>query len=291
VSDIQRRELGQFLRSRRERITPEQAGLATFGRRRTPGLRREEVASLAGVGVTWYTWLEQGRDINASDQVLEAIARALVLDPDERRHLFTLAGAPSTVPTTDCPEVGPAVRAVLDKLDPYPACVQTARFDILAYNNAYRHLTVDLQTIPQADHNCVVLAFLYPEWSEKFADFDAVATRMVGRLRSAMAPNLDNPPWTTMIDRLIDGSPLFRDLWNRLEVKQSQGYQKVVDNPMVGRLTMHFTSFWMSQSIRLSAMSPVDDLTHTRLLRLAELTAAPAAAISPTSPTGALQPA
>src|SRR5207237_4381454 len=89
-----RQELADFLRSRRERITPEQVGLPSGGRRRTPGLRREEVAQLAGVGVTWYTWLEQGRDINASEQVLQAIARTLRLDPHEHTHLFRLAGAP-----------------------------------------------------------------------------------------------------------------------------------------------------------------------------------------------------
>jgi len=93
-SGLRRQELARFLRSRRERITPEQVGLPIVGRRRTPGLRREEVAQLAGVGVTWYTWLEQGRDINASEQVLQAIARTLRLDPHEHVHLFRLAGAP-----------------------------------------------------------------------------------------------------------------------------------------------------------------------------------------------------
>src|SRR5262245_20516164 len=89
---LRRRELGAFVRSRRERITPDQVGLASYRRRRTPGLRREEVAQLAGVGVTWYTWLEQGREINPSAQVLAAISRTLRLDPDEHSHLFTLAG-------------------------------------------------------------------------------------------------------------------------------------------------------------------------------------------------------
>jgi transcriptional regulator with XRE-family HTH domain len=281
VSDTRQRELGQFLRSRRERLTPAQAGLATFGRRRTPGLRREEVAQLAGVGVTWYTWLEQGRDIHASDQVLGAIARTLVLDPDERRHLFALAGAETALPVRDCAEVNPAIRAVLDKLDPYPACVQTARFDILAYNHAYRHLSIDLETFPEADRNCLVLAFLYPEWSDKFADFDAVSIRMVGRLRSAMASNLDNPAWTTMVDRLMDGSERFRDLWSRLDVQRSETYEKVVDNPLVGRLALNFSSFWISQSIRMSTLSPVDTLTGSRLEQLALLTADPSRHFQP----------
>src|SRR6478672_1146918 len=120
---LRRRELAAFLRSRRERLTPEQLDLPTSGRRRTPGLRREEVAGIAGVGVTWYTWLEQGRDIRVSEQVLDAITRALRLDANERRHVFTLAGATDPAPSADCGNVPAAVRAMLDQLEPYPAAV------------------------------------------------------------------------------------------------------------------------------------------------------------------------
>ena len=104
---LRRRELGEFLRSRRERIAPQQVGVAYNGRRRTPGLRREEVAQLSGVGVTWYTWLEQGRDIHVSEQVLTAIARTLMLDRDERAHLFTLAGATDQGVAKECHAVTP----------------------------------------------------------------------------------------------------------------------------------------------------------------------------------------
>src|SRR5947208_16278944 len=120
-SKVRRHELANFLRSRRARITPEQVGLPLVGRRRTPGLRREEVAQLAGVGVTWYTWLEQGRDINASPQVLDAIARTLAFDAQERSHLFTLAGTADTNAETRCARLSPAVELVLDRLEPYPA--------------------------------------------------------------------------------------------------------------------------------------------------------------------------
>src|SRR5436305_14876459 len=109
---LRRRELAAFLRSRRERLTPADVGLPPGGRRRTPGLRREEVALLAGVGMTWYTWLEQGRDINASDQVLDAIARTLMLDPHERTHLFTLAGLTPSGPIADMDAVPPALLAL-----------------------------------------------------------------------------------------------------------------------------------------------------------------------------------
>src|SRR5262249_34037523 len=155
-----RAELAAFLRSRRERISPEQAGLAPGTRRRTPGLRREEVAQLAGVGVTWYTWLEQGRQINASTQVLGAVARTLRLDPAEREdpfplapgpgragreHLSRLADVPDAAGTAGadgggCEQVTADVRQILDALVPLPASVLNERFDLLAWNAAYEVL-------------------------------------------------------------------------------------------------------------------------------------------------------
>src|SRR5580704_9932567 len=117
-----RQELAGFLRSRRERIAPEQVGLPPAARRRTPGLRREEVATLAGVGVTWYTWLEQGRDINASPQVLNAVARTLLLDQHERDHLFRLADVPDGNGPGDCAALPPTAQLLLDQLEPFPAC-------------------------------------------------------------------------------------------------------------------------------------------------------------------------
>jgi len=120
-STARRAELAAFLRSRRERITPEQVGLPRGARRRTPGLRREEVAHLGAVGVTWYTWLEQARDIHVSPQVLDAVARALLLDRAERSHLFVLAGAVDPTPDRECTTVTPALRQVLRQLEPFPA--------------------------------------------------------------------------------------------------------------------------------------------------------------------------
>src|SRR5262252_7928983 len=127
-----REELASFLRSRRERVHPQDVGLAPGARRRTPGLRREELAQLAGVGVTWYTWLEQGRPINASVQVLDAIATTLRLDAVERAHLFRLADLPGAATAADCPDcpLPPEVQQVLDAIK-FPACVLTERFDVI----------------------------------------------------------------------------------------------------------------------------------------------------------------
>src|SRR5579859_653641 len=138
-TEHRRAELAAFLRTRRERVTPEQAGLPPGTRRRTPGLRREEVAQLSGVGVTWYTWLEQGRQINVSPQVLNAVARTLLLDQAEREHLYRLADVLDAATAagaegTGCEQVLPEVQEILDTLSPLPACVLNERFDLLAWN-------------------------------------------------------------------------------------------------------------------------------------------------------------
>src|SRR5206468_8868135 len=131
-----RAELGDFLKSRRARISPATVGLPNRSRRRTPGLRREEVADLAGVGLTWYTWLEQGRDIRVSVEVLSGIARALQLEPAERAHLFRLAGHAPPATETATAVISPRLQRVLDHWDPFPAHVAGRRRDVLAWNRA-----------------------------------------------------------------------------------------------------------------------------------------------------------
>src|SRR5215472_11494241 len=141
-----REELASFLRSRRERVHPQDVGLAPGSRRRTPGLRREEVAQLAGVGVTWYTWLEQGRAINASVQVLDAVARVLKLGPAERWHLYRLADVPGVPKAHDAATLPDVVLPVLDALEPNPACVYNGKYDLLACNESYAALFPPIAT-------------------------------------------------------------------------------------------------------------------------------------------------
>src|SRR5882672_660204 len=138
ASDMgRRRELGAFLRSRRERLAPGDVGLPDGARRRTPGLRREEVALLGGVGTTWYSWLEQGREVRPSVETLSALARALRLDPAERHHLYVLAGRPPPDDRARAPEeVGEPLRRMLDSLADQPAYVIGRRWDVLAWNRA-----------------------------------------------------------------------------------------------------------------------------------------------------------
>src|ERR1700678_1267609 len=202
TDEIRRAELAAFLRSRRERIAPLQVGVTPIGRRRTPGLRREEVAQLAGVGVTWYTWLEQGRDIKVSEQVLEAIARTLLLDRDERAHLFNLAGAVDQQVGFECAAVPPQVRAIIKQLEPFPASVVNAKYDLLAYNRTYARLIDDVDALPAADRNCMWLCFTDPAWRKALINWEDGAARMAANLRLLMADHVAEPSWKSLVKRL-----------------------------------------------------------------------------------------
>jgi len=280
MSDVRplaiRRELGEFLRTRRERLTPRQAGLPTTGRRRTPGLRREEVAVLAGVGVTRYTWLEQGRAINVSMQVLMAVGRALRLDDTEKRHLQRLAGLrlPPTESAVHEPALVAAFQPVLDKLDPYPACLQTPLFDMVAYNRTYRFLFTDMDMIPAEERNCAVQFFTDPDWRSRYVDDDIVATRMVARMRAAVGADLRTPAAATTVERLRQRSGEFARLWSRHDVLLQDYETKRLTSPLVGLLYLRFVSTNLPDSgHRMTVMTPVDEATSQRLTRLAEIAA------------------
>ncbi len=265
--ELRRRELAAFLRSRRERIRPEQVGLRPTRRRRTPGLRREEVADLAGVGLTWYTWLEQGRDINASPQVLDAIARTLQFDSHEHSHLLTLAGATTTTIVDECLSLCPTVQPLLDQLEPYGACVITSRFDLLAYNRIYASFFDDLDTIPIEDRNILWLAFTHPQWRKVIVDWDEVMARTVGEYRAAMAEHLDEPAWKTLVTRLHRASPEFTDFWERHDVQGVESRTKRALHPVVGLLRLNYTNLWLGQRLgtRIVTFTPADERTRERL--------------------------
>ncbi|MFI0818152.1 helix-turn-helix transcriptional regulator [Streptomyces sp. NPDC021098] len=267
---IRRTELAAFLRSRRERITPEQVGLPRGRRRRTPGLRREEVAQLSTVGVTWYTWLEQARDIHVSAQVLDAIARALLLDRSEREHLFALAGAVDPTPGSECSGVPQSLQVMLEQLEPFPACVQNARFDLLAYNRSYRLLMCDLDALPPEDRNCLWLAFTNDDWRASLVERDETIRLMAAKFRAAMAEHVAEPAWKALLRRLEEASPEFREIWARHEVLRPGDKIKVFRQSEVGVLRLSSTSLWTgpNQGPKLLTYTPVDAESHERLAEL-----------------------
>ena len=264
---VRRRELAGFLRSRRERIAPEQVGLPPAPRRRTPGLRREEVATLAGLGVTWYTWLEQGRDINASPQVLDAVARTLLLDPHERDHLFRLADVPDGTGRQECSTLPPTAQLLLDKLEPYPACIRNARYDILAYNAAFDRLMGPLDELPFEERNSLWRMFTSARCRAATLDWEEGTRRMVAEYRAAMAEHVAEPAWKCLVSRLTKGSPEFAEIWDRHEVASPENLTKRYLHPDVGLLKLNYTHLWLGQRLgtRMTTYTPADEQTMERL--------------------------
>jgi transcriptional regulator with XRE-family HTH domain len=265
-----RQELAAFLRSRRERIAPEQVGMPPALRRRTPGLRREEVATLAGVGVTWYTWLEQGRDINASPQVLDAVARTLLLDPHERDHLFRLADAADSTGQSECKTLPPTAQLILDQLAPFPACIRNARFDVLAYNQAYEDMLGPLDQLPFEERNSLWRIFTNPACRTAWLDWDEGTRRMVAEYRAAMAEHVAEPAWKCLVSRLIKASPEFAELWERHEVASPENLTKRYLHPEVGLLNLNYTHLWLGQRLgtRMTTYTPADEQTDAKLRNL-----------------------
>jgi hypothetical protein len=275
--ELRRRELAAFLRSRRERLSPEEVGLPPGGRRRTPGLRREEVAQLAGVGITWYTWLEQARDIHVSEQVLEAISRTLLLDPHERSHLFTLAGAAITPDEEELDAISPEVRMVLDKLHPYPAFVTNGRYDLLAYNRAYQIVIGDLDALPFEERNSLWLMFTKTTTSKCFVDRDEARARMVAQLRGAMGEHVGEPAWKCLVRRLEQASPDFADLWQRHDVAMPENARKRILHRDLGLLQFNFMHTWLAPraGLRLVSYTPMDEATADAVTQFDAMTPLP----------------
>jgi transcriptional regulator with XRE-family HTH domain len=262
-----RSELAAFLRARRARIGPADVGLPAGLRRRTPGLRREEVAQLAGVGVTWYTWLEQGRPIHASVQVLGAVARTLRLDQAELEHLYRLAEVQTAPAEAAAAAPSPAVQEILESLDPLPAQLLNSRFDVLGRNRAYTDLIYHRHAVPCQHGNSLWCCFTEPEVRRSFPNFDEEAPRMVATLRASFAQHLNEPEWTSFIRRLSAASPQFAELWARQEVASPASHTKHFLHPTAGLLRLLSTSLAVADlpEARILVYTPADEETRRRL--------------------------
>src|ERR1700751_2221382 len=193
AGERRRAELGEFLKARRAQLRPGDFGMPPGSRRRTPGLRREEVALLAGVGVTWYTWLEQGREINASTQVLDAVATTLRLDRAEREHLYRLAEATPTLAGTMRGPVPEEGCQIVRSLDPLPASLSNGRFDLLVANDAYEELFWEWHSMPCVHRNTLWCCATEPAARAKFPQYDQELRYLVARLRTADARHVGAP--------------------------------------------------------------------------------------------------
>jgi transcriptional regulator with XRE-family HTH domain len=270
--ELRRAELADFLRSRRASLQPGDVGLPDGGRRRTPGLRREEVAQLAGVGTTWYTWLEQGRDVRASLDVLEALARALRLVPAERTHLVLL-GRGEEPPPCKLPaeRVSPTLRRLIENLGANPAFVLGRRWDYLAWNRAATVLFGDLAAIPRASRNHAWLTFMDPRRREMSADWERTSRLLVAKFRADSARYLGAPELEELIHALRRSSPEFCRAWKRHEVARGGEGRKELRHPRGGTLVFSHAVFNPAEAPeqRLVLYSPLPEHdTPAKLERL-----------------------
>ncbi|MGW7534354.1 helix-turn-helix transcriptional regulator [Amycolatopsis sp. NPDC054798] len=230
-------ELGDFLRARRSQRSPEDAGVRYSGKRKVAGLRREEVAVLAGVNVDYYARLEQGRETRPSPQVLDALSRALDLDPDAREHLYRLAGAaPPDLPVPAPQTVSPELRQLMDSYPHAPAFVLNRVLDILAANA----LADALFSPFRAADNLARMTFLDPAGRQFFARWDWTAQATVANLRAAAG--LD-PGLPRLVEELSEGSAQFRTLWETHQVRGKTQEPKHLVHPAVGALTLTYQAF------------------------------------------------
>ncbi|MFC5745525.1 helix-turn-helix transcriptional regulator [Actinomadura rugatobispora] len=272
------RELADFLRSRRDRIKPTAVGLPGGGRRRAPGLRRAEVALLAGISPDYYMRLEQGRGIRPSPSVLEGLARALGLDADERDHLYRLARSapsPARLPADGPVEAG--VRRLLEAIDPVPAYVLNCRLDVLAWNPTAAALMCELAELPAPRRNMLRYVFGDPRARDFYVEWEKVARHGIAQLRTATGIDPGDPANEALIGELAEGSAQFRDWWRRQDVKGPGLGRKEYRHPRVGRLSLDYVGMVLPntlehQFVTLTALE--GSASQTALEKLAEVPAA-----------------
>jgi transcriptional regulator with XRE-family HTH domain len=235
---VNRGELATFLRSRRARLRPADVGLPEGPRRRTPGLRRQEVAQLAGMSIDYYIRLEQARGPNPSKQVLAALGRALMLTADERAYLFHLAGEAPPPTAGPAREVPAAILTLLDALTDTPAYVMDAKYDILVWNRLATHFMGKMADLPEPDRNLIRWAFTSPESTIHWDDPESVqfVSSSVADLRAAAARYPGDPGIRELVTELLAASPRFAAMWAEHEVAVRRSVTKRIDHPVVGRI-------------------------------------------------------
>jgi transcriptional regulator with XRE-family HTH domain len=249
--------LGEFLRAARARLTPEKVGLPSQGgRRRTPGLRREEVAALANVGVSWYTSIEQGKDVHPSYQVLESLATALRLSDDERRYLFLLSKSDEMEGSEIYQKISVGLERTVFALDPNPAYIMDIYWDVLLWNHAAEFLfrfpsySADINPKPNILHQVLI----DPLKKERDSDWEEQAKIAIARFRADCVRYPQDPKLNEMIDKFNQESELFNSWWPRHEVKTVTDCHKLLTDPLVGELEFEHVNFQLSDCPDLKLM-------------------------------------
>lgn len=236
--------LGEFLKSRRDRLHPEQAGIQnSYGRRRTPGLRREEVAILSGVSATYYTWLEQGREVTASREVIESIGRALQLSPDERLHLLRLWSPDNNSPAPLRQEsMKPEWQNIIDQMA-FPAYIANDRTEVIAWNHAACEIIADFSTMSDQDRVLMRIFFMEPFFRNHMVNWEEFARYSVAVFRSYLERNDGDVWFKETAERLANECPEFDLLWRLHDIQLKKTSQFILNHPRAGELAFEINSF------------------------------------------------
>ena len=265
-------ELGDFLRTRRARLTPEDVGLPRGGRRRAPGLRRAEVAQLAAVSVDWYTWLEQGRPITVSTQVLESLVQALHLNVNEREHLFFLARQqPPPARAIEPETVSPTLQHFLDHQGLSPAFVLGRRWDYVAWNEAACVVFGDFGQATIRERNAIWQFFTSPPIRQQLVDWEGHARQLLAQFRVSCGQYPGDPRLTELIEDLMLRSPEFRAWWPDHEVFGAPEGHKTLNHPQAGCLLFEHLTFQIfdAPNLKVNVYTPLDEAeTPAKLSRL-----------------------
>ena len=260
--EIRRQELSDFLRTRRARIAPTDVGLPATSRRRTAGLRREEVAQLAGMSATWYTWLEQKRPIRVSPGVLDSLGRVLRLDPVERIQLFQLALRQPVIDSTPQPEaVSPLIERMLNQTTAMPSVVMGRRWDVLAWNRAARAFLFDFEKVPANQRNMLWLVFTRAELRSLMVDWPARVQDTLARFRADYGRHAGDAHFVHLVEQLKSVSPEFAEWWPRHDIQQMSEGRRDYLHPVGGRMILEHATFLVGDNpeLRLFVLLPAEE--------------------------------
>lgn len=242
MTEQARKQLGRFLRTQRESLSPEEFDFPV-GRRRTPGLRREEVAQLAGISPTWYTWIEQGRDIGFSQEVLESLARVFKLSEHETRYMLTLIGQSRAGPARrEQGTISTETQIILDHQGSYPAYIINRYWDILGWNQAARKLFIGIEQLGPYSNNLIWYMFISDQARQLVTDWEARARRMLAEFRSDSSHLLEAEQLQQFLADLNAASPAFTRWWSDHDVLPREGGRREFSHPQVGHLVLHQTT-------------------------------------------------
>lgn len=243
IDKLRRQELADFLKKHREKLVPADFGISEKKRRRTSGLRREEVADLAGISSTWYTWFEQGRNIQVSISVLESLSQVLHLNRIEREHLFMMAG--KTIPSESYQHeiVSEGLRTMIANLEFNPAYIIGKRWDILAWNRLACAVLGDFDSMSFEERNTVWRVFTNPEVKQQIINWEQIAQHILAQFRLSCDRYAGEASFVELIERLKVASPEFRSWWSRHDVMAKSESYKEIDHPQVGRMAFQHATF------------------------------------------------